>query len=145
VVEAIRADNRANIWLLISTVGGGLAGAIKAVTQLNTDIVWEIATIISVVLAIVALWRKAPEIKYTVFESIGVFDDLAVAIQQRTIALRVTGTANEIQTAYQEVYDRFSAEVRKLGPDHVQYATEKQKRLRKSLKRTLRGEGLTQP
>src|SRR5262245_55202175 len=76
VIEAIRTDNRANIWLLISTVGAGLAGSIKAIFHVDTDIVWETATLLSVVLAIVALWKRAPEIKYTAFESMAVFDRL---------------------------------------------------------------------
>lgn len=142
VVDAVRTDNRANIWLLISVVGAGLAGGVKAITHVETDVVWEIATLISVVLAIVALWRKAPEIKYTVFESIGTFDSLAVDVQHKTIGFRTRGTEQEITVAYKSIYDPFSAELKKLGPDHTNYATAKRKQLDRTLKRTLRAEGI---
>jgi hypothetical protein len=145
VIAAIRTDNRANIWLLISTVGAGLAGTIKAVAHVETEPVWEVATLISVVLAIIALWKRAPEIKFTVFESIRVFDRLAMQIQRDTIRLRRQGADQEIENAYLAVYDALNEELGKLGPDHNDYENRLKRRLEKTLNRALRDEGAISP
>jgi hypothetical protein len=145
VVEAARTDNGANSWLLVSAVGAGCAGTIKLLTGLNTDAVWEAATLVSVGLAVLALMRRAPEIKYVVFGSIGVFDGLASRVRQAAIQFRAAGTDADITRVYTAIYTEFSAELQKLGPDHTSYEAANKRRLGRQLKQVLSDEGRIRP
>jgi hypothetical protein len=130
---------------LISTVGAGLAGAAKKIFQVDTDVIWELAAILSVILAVIALWRRAPEIKFGVFESIVVFDRLATQVRQKTNTLRIQGTEDDITRSYSEIYNTLSDELRKLGPDHTGYADRYGRGLRRKLNRVLRDDGAISP
>lgn len=59
VIRAARADNGANGWLLLSSVGAGCAGTVKLVTGLATDDIWEAASVISIGLAVWALFKQS--------------------------------------------------------------------------------------
>jgi hypothetical protein len=142
VVDAIRTDDRANIWLMISTAGAGLAGGIKVILHLDTDLVWEGASIISIVLALFALYKKAPEIKYTVFESIGKFDSLAAEVQHLTLGFRVQGSEQAFTDSYMRILGALAAELQHLGPDHTGFEAAHRSRLDRTLKRALRREGI---
>jgi hypothetical protein len=114
-VKAARVDDGANIWLLISAVGAGAAGTIKLLLNIETDVVWEIASLMSVALTVRALWKRAPEIKHVVFESIVVFDRLATEVEQATISFRSSGSEAAIAQTYLGIYNTFSGELKVLG------------------------------
>jgi hypothetical protein len=143
IAAAARADKRSNTWLLISSGGAGAVGAIKLLSGIiYLGYFWELASGVSVWLALAALLGKAPQVMYTVFPSINVFQGLSVDVQHDTRKLRITGSISDIESAYQKTYDALAAELGKLGPDHMSYASERRQRLTKQLQETIEKEGL---
>jgi hypothetical protein len=145
VSRAVRTDNRANNWLVASTCGAGMAGTIQVLTVVNTTIVWEIASLVSVGLALQSLLRKATEVKYNAFSSTLVFENLATEVSSSARIGRMTGTSQDIESTYMRLYNLFSDQISKLGPDHTHYEAAHKIRLEQQLEDDLKREGRTPP
>ena len=145
VARAVRIDTRANWWLVASTVGAASVGAIRLATGISTEVVWEVASVVSLWFAFTPLMSRSSDIRYSVFASSAVFDSLASEVAATVIRSRHGGTAQEISEAFDDLRNKYIMEYQSLGAEHTKYEADNRKRLESHLDDVLRKEGRSRP